>query len=415
MLVLLTTSALGITTSTTFNPFTSKLDYIWNGNTSDFNFSNTRIYGDDIAFLVGNSTGSSKFEVNTSNGVSKFVTSSLQVWDDAEGTNDYLQLYHDGTNPIINSGASNLLFKIGGGSTLTLSATALTSSTTGAMNLGSGTGEFKGLYLSEDTLSGAYFGLNQDWRMYYNETSDDALWLEGATDMSIVTTDLKIWDSAKTSYLKLYFDGAQGHISSPSGGNILFVDDSLYPYSGGLYVLGSNVREWKSLYLGEGSTSGVYFGLDQNSQLRWSTAQATSNTMVWGLDATEGNSLLMVPDTYQTDDFDHPAMSDPTIFIHDNTDPDTNNTRYMALSHDGSAAVIDSGTDEIDLEDSVYVAGNLNVADHTVGSHESRMCYNGSQMVYEGESPSGDLWSCGPNDSGSWVCANITSTSFTCN
>jgi len=76
--------------------------------------------------------------------------------------------------------------------------------------------------------------------------------------------------------------------------------------------------------------------------------------------------------------------------------------------------VIDSGSDNITLDDSTNVAGNLELGDNQVGTDAGRMCYNGTQTVWEGYSNNGSLWSCGVNNTGSFVCLDITGSGFTC-
>lgn len=60
-------------------------------------------------------------------------------------------------------------------------------------------------------------------------------------------------------------------------------------------------------------------------------------------------------------DFDHAAQTNPTLFIHSATDPDTANTQWLSLTHDQTDAVIATGTGDIKLDGTVNITGNLEI------------------------------------------------------
>jgi len=541
---------------------------------------------DQDARIWYNETSRDELIIEHDTGNVSVVAQELRVWDEAEGSNDYVSVYHDGTNARIAAASGELHLDSGTGTSIVAyDSFAPVSSNTYVF--GSTSREWKSLYLGEDANSGAYFGLDQDWRIYYNETDEDALIFEsgGTPKMTLDSNGVGIGTSAPgfeldvrgssgdfnlrgtantgSAIMNLVADNAAdnndifriqmadggdftfGHYNGsgypvefildasgnvgigttsptaklsvselvqiqgdsspqfPSSGAGLEIgydsDDTggdttgrgsiqvydrdtpgykdlklnaysiqfrtgevnrMYLKNSGELGIGGQTSPGMALHVGTGSSSHsltnsqndtyitgklevdgtswfdgatrhygninsysalvsydnvpVVWGNVADVYMQYSTAQATSNTLLLGVDEDNGNSMIFTQENHRTKDHDHPAQSNPTLFMQSNEDPDTNNTQYMALTHDGDAAIIDSGTDEINLEDTTYVAGNLNIADHTVGSHESRMCYNGSQMVFEGESPNGDLWSCGPTDAGSWSCTNITSGGFTC-
>jgi hypothetical protein len=65
--------------------------------------------------------------------------------------------------------------------------------------------------------------------------------------------------------------------------------------------------------------------------------------------AGSGNQFVIVNNTYRSRDFDHATQTNPTIFVHSATDPDTNNTQWLSLAHNQTDGVIDCGTGTLNL------------------------------------------------------------------
>ena len=76
-----------------------------------------------------------------------------------------------------------------------------------------------------------------------------------------------------------------------------------------------------------------------------------------------GNHLILGNLSYANDNHDHSAQTNPTLFVHSATDPDTANTQWVSLAHDQTNGVIDVGTGAIKLDASVLVPD-----DATIGS-----------------------------------------------
>jgi len=84
---------------------------------------------------------------------------------------------------------------------------------------------------------------------------------------------------------------------------------------------------------------------------------------------------------YQEDshNYDHSAQTNPTLFIHSATDPDTDNTQWLSLTHDQTNGVISTGkgdlniacpTDKtIELQEAVYK--DINMAGYLLGKPAS--------------------------------------------
>jgi len=87
---------------------------------------------------------------------------------------------------------------------------------------------------------------------------------------------------------------------------------------------------------------GIVFGSSFDASWDWSTVQATENTIVAGLGVT-ANSIIFTNQSNGNTDHDHAAEVNPTIFIHSATDPDTDNTQYLAITHNQDNSLISSG------------------------------------------------------------------------
>ena len=92
------------------------------------------------------------------------------------------------------------------------------------------------------------------------------------------------------------------------------------------------------------------FGSSNDSSIDWSTAQATENTLIWGLNDTS-KSLVFTTVANRNKDHDHAAYTDPTLIVHSSTSPDTDNTQYIKIWHDTTGARIDSGKGAIEFGD----------------------------------------------------------------
>lgn len=80
---------------------------------------------------------------------------------------------------------------------------------------------------------------------------------------------------------------------------------------------------------------------------------------VLGLNDSSGNQLIISNYSNTSKDHDHATTTDPTLFIHSDTDPDTDNTQYMSLYHDQTDAWFTSGTGDIvwSAQDDIRVDG----------------------------------------------------------
>lgn len=131
----------------------------------------------------------------------------------------------------------------------------------------------------------------------------------------------------------LKMERAVSDVSAESGG--YFACDSVLAVdkTGLIACAGVKLSDNKELSLGTSS----------DARIDWSTAQATAETLVLGLGDT-AMSLIVTRSGYRDQDFDHAAQSNPTLFIHSDEDPDTDNDEWISFSHDQTDGHIGLGT-----------------------------------------------------------------------
>jgi hypothetical protein len=79
--------------------------------------------------------------------------------------------------------------------------------------------------------------------------------------------------------------------------------------------------------------------------------------------ATVGRHLVIGDDAGSEQDFDHAAQTDPTLFVHSATAPDTNNTQWVSMSHNQTNGVLSAGLGNIEFGVSPDLNGNDLVLD----------------------------------------------------
>jgi hypothetical protein len=76
----------------------------------------------------------------------------------------------------------------------------------------------------------------------------------------------------------------------------------------------------------------------------------TENQLVWTLGQRQGRHLV-IGDTENglNKNYDHAAQTDPALFIHSVTNPDSNNTQWLGMYHNQTNGVIETGTGGLNL------------------------------------------------------------------
>lgn len=108
-------------------------------------------------------------------------------------------------------------------------------------------------------------------------------------------------------------------------------------------VIQSDVQIDYQINLAEGSvTYGVSPGGTEAYMIRPSGGASKSQLLFTSADNV-GNQFVYSNYANRDKDHDHSTQTDPTLYIHSDTDPDTNNTQYLSLSHDKNNAVFGLG------------------------------------------------------------------------
>jgi hypothetical protein len=81
--------------------------------------------------------------------------------------------------------------------------------------------------------------------------------------------------------------------------------------------------------------------------------------LVLAVDVFSGRQFVLGSSANIGKDYDHGATSIPTLYLHSNTDPDSNNTEFMSLRHDTTNAEITTGKGHLNLDaaSSVQIGG----------------------------------------------------------
>lgn len=90
----------------------------------------------------------------------------------------------------------------------------------------------------------------------------------------------------------------------------------------------------------------LIFGGANDVLMRWSTAQATANSMLIGVavgTAGEGGNVILTTAANMNKDHDRAVASNPTFYIFSATDPDSANTQFLRMYHDGTNGTITTG------------------------------------------------------------------------
>jgi hypothetical protein len=148
--------------------------------------------------------------------------------------------------------------------------------------------------------------------------------------------------------------------------------------------------------------------------LDWSTNQATSNTLVFGIGSTP-KSLIFTDFANRNKDHDHAAQANPTIFMHSATDPDTANTQWLSIGHDQANGFITTGLGHLALGTDAATGHSLAAGDVLIGAKlevDGAIWADGGINVVGGiEAPLGSEYATG--SAATSTAANTNNATFT--
>ncbi|MCF6276979.1 MAG: hypothetical protein L3J07_04005 [Candidatus Magasanikbacteria bacterium] len=165
-----------------------------------------------------------------------------------------------------------------------------------------------------------------------------------------------------------------------------------------LFVSGRLEVDGNSFFDGRLSTSDLFmlddgnitFGGSSDSFLDWSTNEATAETLIWAL-GTNSQSIVFTKVGNQTKSFDHGNQTNPTIFIHSATDPDSDNTQWLSLTHDQTNGVISTGAGDINLMSATGFVGINTTTPSYALDVSGKVALDGTVVLYRPTAMTGSL------------------------
>jgi autotransporter-associated beta strand protein len=108
---------------------------------------------------------------------------------------------------------------------------------------------------------------------------------------------------------------------------------------------------------------GLFF--DANDSVGF-MGNTTTDQLVLNTGTALGNQLVIGAFLGGSRDYDHANQSNPTLFIHSGTDPDTANDEWISFAHDGTNGVIATGSGYTGVSSDLHVANGYGlVVGHT--------------------------------------------------
>lgn len=122
--------------------------------------------------------------------------------------------------------------------------------------------------------------------------------------------------------------------------------------------------------LGNISGGGSFFA----GTLGITQGQLTFGVSAGGAASGHGNQIVITTSANYAKDHDHAAQTNPTLYVHSVTDPDSNNTQWISLTHDQTNGVLDVGLGFLSIPDGVRgarVIGTTVAEPFTCASNEA--------------------------------------------
>lgn len=184
-------------------------------------------------------------------------------------------------------------------------------------------------------------------------TANDDLYVSGKLE-----TDGNVFFDASLDLATTLTLTAGGQITSTANGNVdITPNGSGYvtigdagagsfgtPTNDDLFVAGRIEND--GLFLSDGgirinNNMFLTLGASNDSRVEYDLASA-ADTVQWYL-PNSSLGIVFTDIDYLNKDHDHALQSNPTIFIHDDTDPDVTNNKWISFSHNGTGGTITTG------------------------------------------------------------------------
>ncbi len=150
---------------------------------------------------------------------------------------------------------------------------------------------------------------------------------------------IRVFDSTGTDFLEFFHDGSNAMVDTNAGAIIFDSATRQFffsPSDGGsarVLVRGASAASYASFELGETSTSDVIVKADHSID---QTGFFVSDNV--------GNQLVLGNRAFADNDFDHATPTNPTLFVHSDTDPDTVNDEWVGIAHNQTHSTFEAGS-----------------------------------------------------------------------
>jgi hypothetical protein len=207
----------------------------------------------------------------------------------------------------------------------------------------------------------------------------------GAGGAVLMTGSLQIFSPNGVGRLDLLHDAADGHVISSTGGIRLRSSENEPVVIGGDPGGGAH-HGWLDIE-GEGGAPAMLRLLEDTAVTFGMIGDISMQQIGFGLEASNGgNQLVIGPNahvTTTTRNFDHDPQTNPTVFIQSNENPETDNTQWLALSHNQTDAILEVG------KGSLVVTGAIG---RKRGEPQFKIAYDGSNFAAFHVNDGGDLF-----------------------
>jgi hypothetical protein len=184
-------------------------------------------------------------------------------------------------------------------------------------------------------------------------------------------------DGSATTYADILVDSAGDLTLTPTGGEVILSnatklqvnsagdDKNIQIYHDDTWgIVTSGIIKLNA------TAGSVEFTEGANSHFRLKGSFGNAEMLAMCYDGS-GNQFVLSNYNNRNSDHDHATCTDPTLFIHSDTDPDSDNTQWLSLAHNKTDAVMDLGLGGLQLLPSatgdVTLFGVTDVADNADG------------------------------------------------
>ncbi len=95
------------------------------------------------------------------------------------------------------------------------------------------------------------------------------------------------------------------------------------------------------------SGSKLYTFTENGSDAVYMRPEYGTDQFIFQIGSRAGRQLILGDSSHYNSDYDHAVQDNPTLYIHSVTDPDSNNTQWISITHDQTDAIFECGKGKI--------------------------------------------------------------------